>query len=648
MIVGTAGHIDHGKTTLVRALTGVDTDRLEEEKVRGISIELGYAYVPIESATIRNEGLAGDDMLGFVDVPGHERLIHTMAAGASGIDFALLVIAADDGVMPQTREHLAILGLLGVTRGAIALTKADRVDPVRLSEVLAEVSAALAATALRDAPIFPVDARQAGDSRIVALRDYLHATAATMPARRDDGLFRLAVDRVFTLPGHGTMVTGTVFSGKVDTGDAVTLMPADRPVRVRSIHAQNRPAESGRAGQRCALNLAGVATQDIGRGDWIADPRLLAPSQRIDVSLQLLDDADIHLSQWSPLHVHIGTAHSITNVVPLDGEDFTTGQTGRAQFVFAAPMCAVPGDRFIVRNAQATRTVGGGVVLDPYAPSRRRRSPQRLAYLTSIESLLADGDIAPLLRHAPYGARTSELTRLTGAPHERLTIPSEAMTVDCALDGGDRVVILRSHWQALRERVIEALREFHSHSPDEPGPDSARLRRIATPELADALWRALIGELTRDGSVRRNTAWLHLPGHSLTLSEGDEALAQRLLPLIAGGRFDPPWVRDLGRSVREEEDRVRRVLNNLVRQGRLFQVVKDLFYAEPAMRELADVINSLASEAGGVEAARFRDAIGVGRKRAIQILEFFDRLGYTRRVRSAHVLRAGARWFTGP
>ena len=647
MIVGTAGHIDHGKTTLVRALTGVDTDRLKEEKARGISIELGYAYVPIEAAAIRHEGLAGDDMLGFVDVPGHERLVHTMVAGASGIDFALLVVAADDGVMPQTREHLAILGLLGITRGAIALTKADRVDPTRLRDVQAEIAAAVAATVLRDAPIFPIDARQAGDERVAALRDHLHAAAATMPLRRDDGLFRLAVDRVFTLPGHGTMVTGTVFSGKVGSGDALMLMPGGKPVRVRSIHAQNRPAESGRAGQRCALNLAGVATQDIERGDWIADPRLLAPSQRIDVRLELLDDADIRLSQWSPLHVHIGTAHSITNVVPLDGEDFMPGQSARVQFVFAAPICAVPGDRFIVRNAQATRTVGGGVVLDPYAPSRKRRSPQRLAYLSSIESLLADGNIAPLLQHAPHGARTSELTRLTGVPCERLTLPSDAVVVDCALDGGDHVVILRSHWQALRERVVGALGEFHSHSPDEPGPDSARLRRIAVPELPDALWRALIGELTRAGSVQRNASWLHLPGHALTLSEADEALARELLPLIAAGRFDPPWVRDLSRSVHQAEDRTRRVLNNLVRQGRLFQVVKDLFYSEPAVRELAGVIGALASEAGGVEAARFRDAIGVGRKRAIQILEFFDRMGYTRRVRSAHVVRTDARWFAG-
>ncbi|HSE12844.1 MAG TPA: selenocysteine-specific translation elongation factor, partial [Rudaea sp.] len=626
MIVGTAGHIDHGKTTLVHALTGVDTDRLKEEKARGISIELGYAYVPLDKKPGRDAAsLPVDDVLGFVDVPGHERLVHTMVAGASGIDFALLVVAADDGVMPQTREHLAILQLLGVVRGAVALTKADRVDAARMAQVQTEIAAVLAATTLRDAPIFPLDARQAGDARVAALRDHLHAAAAMLPLRHDDGLFRLAVDRVFTLPGHGTMVTGTVISGQVKTGDALALMPSGTPVRVRSIHAQNRPAESGRAGQRCALNLAGVATTDIARGDWIADPRLLAPTQRIDVRLQLLDDAGVRLSQWSPVHVHIGTAHSITNVVPLDADTVEAGQTARVQFVFAAPVCAVPGDRFIVRNAQATRTIGGGVVLDPFAPSRKRRSPQRQAYLASMEQMLADGNVASLLRHAPHGVRSSELMRLTGAPRERLALPADAIVVDCALDGGDHVMILRSHWQALRERVVTALREFHLHSPDEPGPDSARLRRIAAPDLNDALWRALIGELTHERSVLRNAAWLHLPGHAATLSESDEALAQKLLALVAAGGFDPPWVRELAHAIHETEDRVRRVLNNLVRQGRLFQVVRDLFYGEQQVRALADLVRTLADEAGGVEAARFRDTTGVGRKRAIQILEFFDR-----------------------
>ncbi len=273
MIVGTAGHIDHGKTSLVRALTGVDTDRLKEEKARGISIELGYAYVPVDGAAEDAE-----PVLGFVDVPGHERLVHTMVAGAGGIDFALLVIAADDGVMPQTREHLAILDLLGVARGAVALSKADRVDAARVREVEAQITGLLEPTALKGAPVFPLDAVTAGDPGVAALRAYLHGAAAAAARRDESGLFRLAIDRVFTLAGQGTVATGTVRAGRVRVGDSVTVMPAGVPVRVRGIHAQNRAADVGGAGQRCALNLAGIEREAVARGDWLADARLFRPS----------------------------------------------------------------------------------------------------------------------------------------------------------------------------------------------------------------------------------------------------------------------------------------------------------------------------------------------------------------------------------
>src|SRR5882762_1103999 len=290
MIIGTAGHIDHGKTSLVRSLTGVDTDRLKEEKARGISIELGYAYTP----------LAGGEVLGFVDVPGHERLVHTMVAGVGGIDFALLVVAADDGVMPQTREHLAVLELLGVARGAVALTKIDRVSATRLHEVQAEVTSVLAPTPLSGAPMFMINATAAQDPGTDSLRGYLHATAlgrdvagthagaSRGPAGNADGLFRLAVDRVFTLAGLGTVVTGTVFSGCVHTGDTVAVMPANRLPRVRSIHTHNRASEAGHAGQRCALNLVGIDKDADARGDWVADQRALVPTTRVDVRLRLL------------------------------------------------------------------------------------------------------------------------------------------------------------------------------------------------------------------------------------------------------------------------------------------------------------------------------------------------------------------------
>src|SRR5271169_1393422 len=342
MIIGTAGHIDHGKTSLVRALTGVDTDRLKEEKARGISIELGYAYTPLPDG----------EVLGFVDVPGHERLVHTMVAGVGGIDYALLVIAADDGVMPQTREHLAILQLLGIAHGAVALTKIDRVDAARIRAVSAEIGALLALTPLSHAPIFPLAATAHDDAGVAALRAHLLSVAAKWPRHPEDGLFRLAVDRVFTLPGRGTVATGTARAGRVQAGDTLAVMPAGTLVRVRSIHAQNRDTGLGRAGQRCALNLAGIEKTALARGDWLADPRALVASMRIDARWRRLKDGGT-LSSRAALHIHLGTAHRIARVVPLEGDPTKVGESARVQLVFDAQICAAPGDAFIVRDAQA-------------------------------------------------------------------------------------------------------------------------------------------------------------------------------------------------------------------------------------------------------------------------------------------------------
>jgi selenocysteine-specific elongation factor len=626
MIVGTAGHIDHGKTTLVRALTGVDTDRLKEEKARGISIELGYAYAPLENG----------EVLGFIDVPGHERLVHTMVAGACGIDFALLLVAADDGVMPQTREHLAILELLGISHAAVALSKADRADEARLHAVEQQISQLLAGTALQGARIFRLDATDAGDRGVAALRRYLEEQAAHLQVRHDARLFRLGVDRVFSLPGHGTIVTGTVFSGQVRTGDTVCVMPAGTAARVRSLHTQNRAADSGRCGQRCALNLAGLERSAIARGDWLAEPQLLAGTRRVDVRLRLLPDSRVRLASWAPLHVHLGTLHRVAHIVLLEATQAPAGTWLRAQLVFDAPVCALPGDRFIVRDAQATHTLGGGVVLDPFAPARRRRSHERHRYLDALEQLIDAGGISALLQHSPVGVRMSDLVRLTGLPAAAIALPAEALTVPA---GKERFVLLASHWEALREQAVSALRVFHAHSPEEPGPDAARLRRMAVPGIAEALWRVLIDALLEERVIVRSAPWLHMPEHTVMLSEQDRGLAHTLQPLIAAGRFDPPWVRALAESAREPEQRVRQVLRKLVMQGSVYQVVQDLFYDAGCVAELAAIVGALAQQHGAVSAAHYRDALGTGRKRAIQILEFFDRVGYTRRVRDAHVLR---------
>jgi selenocysteine-specific elongation factor len=633
MIIGTAGHIDHGKTTLVKALTGVDTDRLKEEKERGISIELGYAYTPLPSG----------EVLGFIDVPGHERLVHTMVAGACGIDFALLVIAADDGIMPQTREHLSILELLAVGRGAVALSKADRVDRARLSEVQSDITKLLTNTSLEGAPIFPVNATVADDPGTLSLRSHLHAAAASRIARPEGKLFRLAVDRVFSLIGRGTIVTGTVCAGQVRASDVVKVMPADLAVRVRSLHAHNRAAQVASAGERCALNLAGIETQALSRGDWLAAPGLLAPTTRVDVRLRLLAAAPLRrLAPWAPLHVHLGTAHQVARVVLLEAEQMLAGESARIQLVFDTPVCTVPGDRFIVRDAQAAHTIGGGVVLDPFAPSRRRRSVQRLAHLQALERLAAGEGIGPLLDEAAHGLTLGSLVQLTGISSDLLSLPSGTVTIDCEHD--ERFVLHLRHRTALRERALEALKRFHGEAPEEPGVDIGRLRRMAAPELPGALWRALIGELVREELVMRRGAWLHLPEHAVSLSAEDQTLAEKLSPLIAAGRFDPPWVRELAALAHQPEQRVREVLRKAVTQGTVYQVVRDLFYDRECIAELAAIIGQLAHEHGAVSAARYRDAIGLGRKRAIQILEFFDRVGYTRRIRDTHVLRHESGW----
>jgi selenocysteine-specific elongation factor len=627
MIVATAGHIDHGKTTLTRALTGVDTDRLKEEKARGISIELGYAYLPLPSG----------GTLGIIDVPGHEKFIRTMASGVSGIDLALLVVASDDGVMPQTREHLAILELLGVRRGVVALTKCDRVDDGRIAEVKDQIHALLASTPFSHAPLFETRATLPGDAGVAALLACLSAADADLSRQEDKRLFRLGVDRVFTLAGQGTVVTGTALAGRVAVGDTVALAPGGRLARVRGVHAQNRPADAGRAGQRLALNLAGVARDEIERGSWIVTPTLAACSERIDAELRLLPDA-APLKAWTPLHVHLGAAHRMAHLVPLDADLALPGARLRAQLVFDQPLHAMPGDRFVLRNAAATQTIGGGIVLDPFGATRKRRSPARLAWLDALGRYVDDGSIAPLLAASPAGLTSTELMRLTQLPEDALALP--AQTLRLPLPSSAELLIAESMLALLEARVLDGLAAFHARAPDDAGPETWRLKRMLAPELPDALWDGLVTRMLHAGRLRRTGHSLHLPQHSVTLSDSEQAAAARLLPAIEAGRYDPPWVRDLAQKFALPEDQVRALLRKLARAGQLSQVVPDLFYHPAPLAELARIVAELPD----TQAASFRDATGLGRKRAIQILEYFDRVGYTRRVRDSHLLRPHVSW----
>ncbi len=628
MIVGTAGHIDHGKTALIKALTGVDADRLKEEKARGITIDLGYAYYPLPNG----------EVLGFVDVPGHERFVHNMLAGATGIDFVLLVVAADDGVMPQTREHLEIIDLLGVKQGAVALTKIDRVAPARVAATRTEIETLLHGAALAGSPVFALSS-VTGDG-VPALRAHLEAVAASPPAGAVDGCFRLAVDRCFTLSGSGTVVTGTVFSGSVRVGDRLLVSPSGREARVRSIHAQNRAAECGLAGQRCALGLVGVEKKDIGRGDWVVEPAAHAPTTRFDASLRLAPSAARALKHWTPVHVHLGAVDVMGRVSLLQGAGIEPGASGHAQIVLDQPVGALRGDRFILRDQSAQQTLAGGVVLDPFAPARKVRTPTRLAVLAALERPTTFEALQQLLNDAPTGVDLSWFARSFNLRAEAAeTLYREIPMVVVNVAGTGRFGFAPPRWEALQQAALAVLAAEHERAPELLGLEGRRLRRLATPDLPWEVFTALIDQLLAGQRVARHGPWLHLPTHRITLTGAEEKLWRAVAPLLRATPFQPPWARDIAQTLTTPEPQVRSLLQRVTMLGDTYEVMHDRFFTREAIADLARIVSELAAENGAVTAAEFRDHIGTGRKLAIRILEYFDKTGFSRRVGDAHCVR---------
>ena len=624
MIVGTAGHIDHGKTTLVRVLTGVDTDRLKEEKARGISIDLGFAYLPAPDGSI----------LGFVDVPGHEKFVHNMLAGATGIDFVLLVIAADDGVMPQTLEHLAIVDLLGIERGVVALTKVDLATPGWRSEVASHIEQTLATTRLAGAEI--VEVSTVTGAGVEALRARLFDASGTIGARSARGRFRLAVDRSFTLAGAGTVVTGTVLSGAVAVGDRVTVSPSGRAARVRSIHAQNRPTARGETGQRCALNLAGdgIAKDAVARGDVVLDPELHAPTDRIDARLRLLASERRPVGQWMPARLHHAAAEVGARVVLLGDGPIPPGGEAPVQLVLDRPIAAAAGDRFVLRDTTAQRTIGGGVFVDLRAPARKRRTPERLAQLEAFALAEPEQALAALLDLAPFHldlaafARDRALARadVDGAA-ERLGLTRIATT--------DRELALSAAgWLRFKRSVLTTLTQFHDDNPDLPGLGRERLRLQLDPRLPAPAFLAALRTIGRSGDLVLDGAWVRLAGHEVRLAPADEKTWAGIAPLLGGAeRFRPPRVRDIAVRLDLREANVRRLLKLVGRMGKVDEVAHDHYFLRTTVAGMVDIVVGLADAApnGEFTAAQFRDQVDNGRKVAIQILEFFDRHGVTLR-----------------
>lgn len=631
MIVATAGHVDHGKTTLVRALTGVDADRLPEEKRRGMTIDLGFAYLP----------LAGGGVLGFVDVPGHERFVRNMLAGVGGIDFGLLVVAADDGVMPQTREHAAILDLLQVRRGAVAVTKVDRVDEERRAEVAAEATALLAATTLAGAPVFTVSA-ETGDG-MAALDGFLRRAAASVHTRPAGGLFRLAVDRCFTVKGAGVVVTGTAFAGSVRVGDRLMLTPAGLEVRVRGIHAQNRETHAARAGERCALNIAaqGLSAESVQRGDWIVAPGLHAPTDRIDARVRLLRDAPGPLRDRLPVHLHIGAADVAARVSPLEGKAIEAGGEGLVRLQLDRPVGALAGDRFVLRDQSGQRTVGGGRAIDPFPPLRGARRPERLAHLAAADTPDAASALAALLRLSPFGIQAAPFLRGRNlAEAERGALAARVPQVRLG-DGEAAILLDPGHWRTLRQATLDRLAEWHAARPDSPGPTPVQLRGLLADRPLVRTFDLALAALAAAGDVRREAGWVRLPGHRVQLGAEEARLWTRIEPLLDAGGLRPPRVREIAAELGLDHEAVGGALRRLARFGMVVPVADNRFFPPRAIAALARLAAETAEAQGGAfTAAQFKDSSGIGRNVAIQLLEFFDSRGLTRREGDARRMAA--------
>ncbi|ENL1643702.1 selenocysteine-specific translation elongation factor [Raoultella ornithinolytica] len=607
MIIATAGHVDHGKTTLLQAITGVNADRLPEEKSRGMTIDLGYAYWPQPDGRV----------LGFIDVPGHEKFLSNMLAGVGGIDHALLVVACDDGVMAQTREHLAILQLTGKPSLTVALTKTDRVDEARVSEVRAEVEAVLAEFGFTHATLF---ATAATANRGV---DELRAHLRQLPERThpQHQRFRLAIDRAFTVKGAGLVVTGTALSGEVNVGDTLWLTGVDKPMRVRGLHAQNQPADRARAGQRIALNIVGDAQKEaLNRGDWLLSVRPPEASERVIVELQ----CHTPLTQWQSLHIHHAASHITGRVSLLEGD--------LAELVLDTPLWLADNDRLVLRDISARVTLAGARVVTLNPPRRGKRKPEYLQWLAALAASQGDDAQALDIHLQRDAVRLDDFAWARQLSDEGLNV---LINRPDYLQAGNSLLSapLAARWQT---KLLDALARYHDQHRDEPGPGRERLRRIALPMEDEALVLLLIEQMRASGTIDSHHGWLHLPEHKAGFTEEQQSIWLRVADLFAD---EPWWVRDLAKEAGVEEALMRAVLRQAAQQGMITAIVKDRYYRNDRIVAFARMIRELDLARGSTCAADFRDTLNVGRKLAIQILEYFDRIGFTRRRGNDHVLR---------
>ena len=604
MIVALAGHVDHGKTSIVRALTGVDTDRLAEEKRRGLTIDLGFAYADIKGRRI-----------GFVDVPGHHRFVHNMVAGIAGRQYALLVIAADDGVMPQSREHLQILQLLGLTAGVIVLNKIDRVETARRAEVRRDIHALTADSFLQDAPTLEVSCTT--NDGIEALRQHLSQASVAVRADQPGAAFRLAIDRAFNVRGSGVVVTGTVVSGSVAVGERLALDSSDKIVRVRGLHVQDAEADSAQSGDRAAINLAGANIDEVARGQWLIHPQMAAASNRFAASITVVEDFPRPLKHNAPLHVYHATSHSQGRMLLIDGAALTPGAAAVVDLATQRPLQVKVGDRIVLRDHDLERTVGGGRIVEVEAPARRRTEARR----DQLDSVQPDDPLATLVA----SAKRQPVHVPTFATNWNLTPESvQALATESNLQLVNEHTLHADLIAETADAIHRQLEAHHQQHPHSPGLTNRQLQESGT----EATRQAVLALLTSDGTLRHDKGHYALASHHIAVPDDVTRLFAALESALDSTQ--PPSLGDLGKRLQQPLAKLEREMRALPAFGLAVRVSDNRYYLPKRLLELAAVATDLSAN-GAFTVRQFRDASGVGRNVVIDVLEHFDAKGFTRR-----------------
>ena len=630
VIIGTAGHIDHGKTALVKALTNIDTDTLPEEQARGVTIDIGFAYWK-ENVTI-------------IDVPGHERFVKNMVTGVCTVDLAIFTVAADDGVMPQTREHLGILNLLGVTRGIVALTKIDLVDEEWVELVTDDLKGLLAGTFLEGAPIVPVSSHTG--TGIDDLRSLLEDEIEQTVARPDRGVFRLPVDRVFSVRGFGTVVTGTVLSGRVKPQDEVIIQPSDRPARVRGIQIHSQESGSAEVGARAAINLADTELEEVSRGDILAQKGYFSSTYMIDARLHLLADSPAPVKNRTRVHLHLGPREVLARVILLESEQLLPGETQLVQFRLEEQGVAARGDRYVIRRYSPVQTLGGGMVLDPQ-PSKHRRSQADV--LTSLRELELDDPaqvVAHRLKELGMGTRDcrmlaieADLSELETQQHlDSLCRKGEVISVTQA---GATTYAHRDCWEQARNLVTHRLREFHTVDSLRPGIQRKVLQDQVGGAVSQDMFEIVIDKLITDGKIRSEGPVLSLADHAIRLSEDQESIRQEIGSLLNGGNASPPDLNEVLASLERDGDEIRRIVGAMQAMGELVRLEDTLLFDSERLKEIESSLVNYLNNNKEIGVSEFRDLVDTTRKYAVPLLNYFDNRGITIREGDVRILRTG-------